>query len=387
MLVSDPHQQLDDLLGTSIAEFDMPDAVYARAVARYQHLARWLAGYWPESHAGGEVYPQGSIRLGTVTRPINPRDEYDIDLVCRRDLLATSTTKDGLKADVGLGLVRYATTGAVGAPTCSEGGRCWTLDYPGEPFHMDVLPAIPDVEAKPNGILLADRDLHEWQHSNPVDYATWFHGRMAAENARLREAAAVAKRMDVEDVPDWEVKTTLQRTVQALKRHRDIHFTHIPEDKPASIVITTLVASAYRGQASLFEVLVDVVGRMPTLIEDRAGVLWIPNPVQPQENFADRWRAHPARAQRFFDWIDRAQQDFTGLGDERGLDRIVTKLAESFGSEPVSRAGKRSAETVRKAREDGLLGISAGTGMLGAARTRAVPRHTFHGDAPPRAGS
>jgi hypothetical protein len=386
MLISDPNQQLDDLLGTSIAEFDMPDAVYARAVGRYQDLARWLAEYWPESHAGGEVYPQGSIRLGTVTRPINPRGEYDIDLVCRRDLLVTSTTKEGLKADVGLGLLRYVATSPDGAPTCSQGNRCWTLDYPGETFHMDVLPAIPDVEARPNGILLTDRHLHKWQHSNPVDYATWFRGRMATEYMQVREAVAVAKRMDLEDVPDWEVKTTLQRTVQALKRHRDVHFADRPEDKPASIVITTLAAMAYRGQASLFEVLVDVVDRMPELIEDRAGVLWIANPVQPEENFADRWRAHPGRAQRFFDWMDRAQQDFTGLGDERGLDRTVTKLAESFGSGPANRAGERSAESVRNAREDGLLGISAGTGMLGAARTRAVPRHTFHGDAPP-AGS
>jgi hypothetical protein len=209
---------------------------------------------------------------------------------------------------------------------------------------------------------------------------------MATEYMQVREAVAVAKRMDLEDVPDWEVKTTLQRTVQALKRHRDVHFADRPEDKPASIVITTLAAMAYRGQASLFEVLVDVVDRMPELIEDRAGVLWIANPVQPEENFADRWRAHPGRAQRFFDWMDRAQQDFTGLGDERGLDRTVTKLAESFGSGPANRAGERSAESVRNAREDGLLGISAGTGMLGAARTRAVPRHTFHGDAPP-AGS
>jgi hypothetical protein len=244
-----------------------------------------------------------------------------------------------LKADVGRGLMRYVTTGPDGAPTCSEGNRCWTLDYPGEPFHMDVLPAIPDVEARPNGILLTDRDLREWQHSNPLGYAIWFRGRMAAEYAELREAAAVAKRMDVEDIPDWEVKTTLQRTVQALKRHRDIHFAQSPEDKPASIVITTLAAMAYRGQASLFEVLVDIVGRLPNLIEDRAGVLWIPNPVHPEENFADRWRAHPERAQRFFDWVDRAQQDFAGLGQERGLDRIVTKLAESLGSGPANRAG------------------------------------------------
>lgn len=32
----------------------------------------------------------------------------------------------------------------------------------------------------------------------------------------------LAKRMDIEQVPTWQVKTTLQQAVQALKRHRDI---------------------------------------------------------------------------------------------------------------------------------------------------------------------
>lgn len=382
MLTTDRTQQLDDLLGTSIAEFDIPDAVYARAIARYDHLGQWLADYWPDSYAGGEIYTQGSARLGTMTRPVKADDEYDVDLVCRRDLLETSTTKQGLKADVGHGLSQYVATGPDGAPNLHEGNRCWTLEYPGEPFHMDVLPALPDTDAMPNGILLTDRDLRTWQRSNPVDYATWFRGRMVAEFTMLREASAIAKRMDVEDVPEWQVKTTLQRTVQALKRHRDLHFADAPKDRPGSIIITTLAAMAYRDEGSLFEVLVDVVDRMPSFIEERDGILWIPNPVQSKENFADRWRNHPDRARRFFDWIERAQHDFAGIGEERGLDRIVTKLAESFGEDPAHRAGERFGTGMRNARDRGLLGISGGTGMLGAAHSRSVPRHTFHGDAP-----
>src|SRR5437773_2294839 len=78
MLTIDRDQQLDQLLGTSIAEFDIPDDVYELAVARYKHLGNWFSGYWAKSHSDGEVYPQGSFRLGTVVRPINPRDHYDI---------------------------------------------------------------------------------------------------------------------------------------------------------------------------------------------------------------------------------------------------------------------------------------------------------------------
>ena len=84
---------------------------------------------------------------------------------------------------------------------------------------MDVLPAIPNAEAAPNAIWLTDRDLRLWQPSNPIDYADWFHARMRQDF--LREHEFLAKSMDVVDVPSWQVKTPLQRTVQALKRHRD----------------------------------------------------------------------------------------------------------------------------------------------------------------------
>jgi len=378
MLTTDRNEQLDQLLGTSIAEFDIPDDVYQRAVGRYEHVGAWLSDYWAASPSDGLVYPQGSFRLGTVVQPINPRDEYDVDLVCRRDIAKESTTQGALKLDVGKGLSGYVASGPDGTPTRSEGKRCWTLDYPREPFHIDILPALPDADGSANAILLTDRDLREWQHSNPIDYASWFHRRMRQEFIQLREA--IAKRMDVADVPDWRVKTTLQRTVQALKRHRDLFFAETPEDRPASIIITTLAARAYASGGALYEVLVDVTAKMPGLVERRNGVYWVANPVQPEENFADRWRTHPGGDRRFFQWMEQAQADFAGYGTELGVDRVLEKIARTFGEGPAKRAGEVAASSV--APDAGLLGIGASTGLLGAPARRSTPRHTFHGDAP-----
>ncbi len=86
MLTTDRDTQLDELLGTSIAGFDIPEDVYLRAVARYEDVGAWLANYWVESPVDGLVYPQGSFPLGTVVQPIDPRGTYDVDLVCRRDI-------------------------------------------------------------------------------------------------------------------------------------------------------------------------------------------------------------------------------------------------------------------------------------------------------------
>jgi hypothetical protein len=379
MLTADRNKQLDQLLGTSIADFDIPDAIYQRAVDRYEDVGAWLSDYWVASPTDGMVYPQGSVRLGTMVQPVNSHDEYDVDLVCRRDIAKESTTQAALKLDVGTGLNSYVGSGPDGTPSRSEGKRCWTLHYPREPFHIDILPALPDVEGRDNAILLTDKDLREWQHSNPIDYASWFHGRMRQEFIQ-----AMAKQMDVADVPDWKVKTTLQRTVQALKRHRDMLFFERSQDRPASIIITTLAAKAYSTGGTLYEVLLDVTTRMPGLVERRNGVYWVANPVQPEENFADRWRTHPGRDRSFFEWMEQAQADFGGYGADLGVDRMLEKIAKSFGEGPANRAGEALGSGLSRAREAGLLGMGAGTGLLGTATRRPVPQHTFHGDPPAR---
>lgn len=378
MLTTDRSTQLDELLGISIAEFDIPDHIYERAVERYEHAASWLADCWPDGQ--GEIYTQGSIRLGTMIAPVNPQDEYDIDLVCRRDIVKETTTQRQLKRGVGGALADYVAGRPEGHPQLREGKRCWTLDYPHEPFHMDVLPAIPDREGLPSGILLTDRELSEWQHSNPIAYAEWFQERMRGEFLHLREA--IAKRMDIEDAPPSLMKTSLQRTVQALKRHRDLYFAGQPKDAPASIIITTLAARAYTGGGSLHEVLIGVTARMPDLVERVNGLYVIANPVA-DENFADRWRGHPRRAERFFDWIEQAHADFAGLGEKLGVHHVLKEMARSFGELPAKRAGERLGISVAQARDAGALGI-ASTGLLAPTTTRPIPRHTFHGDAPTR---
>lgn len=388
--LADRTTELDELLGVSIKDFDIPDPVYLQAVARYEDLGAWLSKYWDGSPEDGIIYPQGAMRLGTVVQPISPRDDYDLDLVCRRDIAKAATSLAALKEDCGTGILGYVHSNPDGSPTRKEGGRCWTLDYPGEPFHMDVLPAIPNTDVGGNAIWLTDRDLHEWQPSNPIDYADWFHSVMA--QAFFEERGRVAKRMDVADVPAWQVRTPLQRTVQALKRHRDMHFAKSPKDKPASIIITTLAARVYTGGGTLYEVLADVTAKMPGLVEVRNGVYWVANPVHLAENFADRWRRHPGRDRAFFEWMEQVQADVTGYVADMGsgLDRVLQKIAATFGERSAESAGEHLGTSRARAREANRLSMAAGTGLLAATPavrpSRPVPQHTYHGSLPERRG-
>ena len=374
-MYTDRDDQLDRLLRTSIESLDITEQEYELAVARYTAVGGALKEYWDGSPAGGEVYPQGSMRLGTVTRNIHRNDEIDIDLVARRDLDKSSVTQAQLKEDVGAGLEQFIASDPEGDPGKEEGKRCWTLQYAG--FHLDVLPALPDQISGGTTISITDTEVRRWLPSNPIGFAAWFHNVMRTE--WLAKRVLAEKQMGVADVPEWAIKTTLQRTVQALKRHRDIFFTRHLDDRPASVILTTLAARAYRGDGPLYEVLRDVTAALPRFAEEKDGIYVVANPVQPEENFADRWQSHPERATQFFQWAEQAAADFAGLGSTRGIDAVLERVAKAFGERPAKHAERAAGSGLFESRRGERLAMSTGTGMLAAGGNRPVQTHTFYG--------
>ena len=232
MLINE-RTKLASILQTTADMLDIPDHVYEDATLKYEDVGEHLAA--EESNLreyNPQVYVQGSFRLGTVVQPYGRGGEYDIDLVCQLEIKKESITQSDLKAKVGVQLKARDDL----AKILESSRRCWILDYPAEAgmptFHMDVLPAIPNVERQPTGILLTDTDLTRWQKSNPVAYAEWFKKRMEVIFRVKKAALAESMLASIEDVPDWRVKTPLQRCVQILKRHRDIYFEKKLDVKP-----------------------------------------------------------------------------------------------------------------------------------------------------------
>lgn len=279
---------------------DISETQYEAAVKHYEAVGDWLNREdSPISVHDPQIFPQGSFRLGTMIKPINDGDKYDIDLVCEMKTLSKDrVTQKQLKEMVGDRLKaneRYR-------KMLEEGNRCWTLQYADSArFHMDILPAIPDhdingiaemigANLSASAILITDRNLQQWQCSNPVGYAEWFKERMRVQFNAKRMLLAESLRASVEDVPEYKVKTPLQRSIQILKRHRDIMFENDLDDRPISIIISTLAARAYNNEADLLEALQIIVSKMPSLIErDENGNAFVANPVNPLENFADKW--------------------------------------------------------------------------------------------------
>lgn len=353
-------------------EIDIPPGKYQDAVDRYQGVARWLEEeQYPGCPSGLTIYPQGSFRLGTVVRPIRHGVEssYDIDLVCEIPLRKDQTTPQAVKAMVGDRLREH---GAYRKLLDNEGRRCWTLEYAEEDgvgFHLDVLPAVPDgsgLLSTALAITHKNGSAYSWLASDPRGYGAWFDGKNEAAFALAaveqkqniqRRASQFFKSID--KVPDQLVRTPLQRSIQLMKRHRDLRFNHHDrvDYAPISIIITTLAAHLYDNEADVYSALTAIVAKLQahaTLVEGKAidralaaigliqrrpdGTWYIGNPVNPAENFADRWHEdNHASARAFFAWVNSLQQDLLNVLTEPNSRTLQEHFAHVLGAAAVSK--------------------------------------------------
>lgn len=371
---------LEQLLHGGLAELDITAAEHALVVRRYGELGEVLDEIWSSTHGSNKVFPQGSFRLGTVVRNVHRNDDIDIDVVAVRDIGKASITQEELKAEVGTAVRRYARRVASGYPTVEESSRCWTLTWPD--MHMDILPAIPDYQDGRDGLLITDRAVRLWLPSNPVGYAHWFSSRGLA--GLTASGVLEEKRAEIEAVPQWERRSPLQRAVQALKRHRDVHFGERVHLRPSSIVLTTLAAHAYTGGIDLLDILRSLVSSMDEHLNFVDGAWALPNPAQPGENFVDSWAAEPERAGHFFDWLRSAASDFAGLEIKSGLDQTIPALEAAFGGGFGRGASRGLAAHLGNARANrGLVvaggGLSVASPTRDARPTRIVREHGFAG--------
>jgi hypothetical protein len=382
-MTNDIMSRYNKLLENLSNELDISESRYKQAEERYKAIGNWLsrdessvAEYNPD------IYPQGSFLLGTVIKPVNDAEEYDIDLVCVLDITKDLVSQKQLKEMVGEEIKCYARANNMKSIP-ENGRRCWTLNYAdGAQFHMDILPALPDgnsfrsllenkrLSAKWTELAIAitekdhpnyDRIDDDWLCSNPKGYAEWFKERMKTQFDIQLMSFAESIRASVEDIPEYKVKTPLQRAIQILKRHRDMRFVGhgLEDDRPISMIITTLSAKLYQNEGDVYSTLQNIVEQLDAhagllhpgfslnehlmklhLIERRPDDTWyIPNPVNPAENFADRWHENSdKKAHAFFQWISWIRNDLIEVLRQADMNKISESLGNNFGENIVMKA-------------------------------------------------
>lgn len=331
------------LITEIISNLDIPESYYEKAKERALSLEEWLLR--PAStvrELSPDVYPQGSFRYGTVIRPLHKDGYYDLDLVVTFNISKSDTTQKQVKELLGGEIDAYAVAKQFNDEP-DEKYRCWRLNYADEvSFHMDILPGIPadeqklveriELSVKPDlaihEIAITDTRhpdysavCYEWFSSNPRGFARWFeeNAKHYAQNqiARLLESKAYAS---VEEIPPYALKTDLQRIIQIIKRHRDIHFKDDCTFAPISMIITTLATRAYDGSNSLLMDLLNVVEEMPRFIKVHEPR--IENPVNPKEDFADKWSSDPNYEISFYEWHSQLVSDIRTISTSSDPDLI-----------------------------------------------------------------
>lgn len=354
-----PLRLLEDL----VQELQVPSSRYEEAERRYKSLGQWLhrQGSTVRNH-NPDVYIQGSFRLGTAIKPASEEEDYDIDMVCCLNYEKSELTQAELKSQVGREIKAYAQSHRMSIP--KEGRRCWTLAYADSAqFHMDILPSLPDTK-KRQALRIAEHSLarigatalaitdkkhphyrqssENWPRSNPKGYALWFRNRMGSVfTQRAHKLMQQQMRMSIEDVPTYRVGTPLQGVIQLLKRHRDLMFSEHSNEKPISILITTLAAHSYGEEENLVDALFSILQGMSHFIENRQGVDWVQNPADPEENFADKWAEHPERRSAFFEWLQQAREDFQEAMNAPTAERAGNYLMKHLGASMINRVLSR----------------------------------------------
>ena len=178
------------------------------------------------------------------------------------------------------------------------------------------------------------------------------------EQKRSIQARASTVYASVDDVPDQLVRTPLQRSIQIMKRHRDVMFNNRRRNdyQPISMIVTTLAAWLYQGEPDVYSALTEIVSELHghAVLVDNGLISWslvsfnliertpdgrwyIGNPVNREGNFADRWHEDDhAQAKAFFSWVAAIKGDLVSIPDKGLPGSVRERLAAALGASAVS---------------------------------------------------
>ncbi|MDI9310365.1 nucleotidyltransferase domain-containing protein [Flavobacterium columnare] len=403
-------------------ELDITKSEHDAIVKSYEAVGDWLSKEASSlNYYSPKILPQGSFMLGTIVKPINPEDDIDIDLVCKLEKKPNSWTQKDLKVKVGDRLKSNSTYDKMlkdykdGENYNNGGRRCWTLKYSDVAgYHMDILPSfstdnltylfektfsasdeIDENDLKRLAIRITDTeldnydsetDVENWNKSNPFGYAKWFWSKAMTSRVKLfslNESVDPVRAYQQEKFP-------LQRVIQLLKRHRDIMFSSDEfdsENKPISIIITTLATLAYDRSENIIDAYSNIVNRMRGLIKDRFNPesgkyeKWVVNPINKEENFADKWSENKQKQDYFYLWLDKLEEDLNNLSNSlgKGQEYLFESFSDMYGEKVSKKVFSNISEKKRILRENGSLKMAIGTGILGSEGVK-VKSHNFFGN-------
>ena len=280
-----------------------------------------ISSYIANKHAlaGDEeysIYQQGSFAIDTAIKPLKG-DEFDVDVVVEFDIK---------KGDVGPiefynQLYKTFKEGRYGN-IVEEYRNNIRINYDNN-YHFDIMPAIP-LAYNSQSLNVPDRKKCEWVIRSPKLYRSWFleqANKISKYNKGIKVSIKDNNQFVLErDIAplakpkDYELKPTLNRVVQLIKRARDVYFYHEEEYVPQSIVLTTLAAQFYQGEQSIVDALLNIAKKMFELGNNNPR-FDVYNPACPnkQENFTQKWKYKIKYYDNYFKFTEWFLNEIKGL--------------------------------------------------------------------------
>lgn len=371
----DENVQLDDLLDRMAESLQLDQTRYDLMIQHYEAIKKWIEAdelfFKPFKY---ELYPHGSVRIRTTVKPIG-KDEFDLDIALHLKTYWSLHTPEKIYSE----LKRRLSEHTVYLAKMELKNRCIRLNYAGD-FHMDILPGIQENEWDEDKLCVPDRALGNWVSSNPRGYSKWFMSKV-----NLATTSILLKALRAENLPsnEYENKKPLQRAVQLIKRYRDIYFQKDDTYKTSSIVLTTIAGQFYNGEESIFLTVENIVNKIRLHTHQVSERIKVLNPVNPAEDFTDKWEAEPQYYSTFKAFSEHLYLEWQELKKKHGVISESMILKGLFGHELYMSAHESQANVIEKARHSNQLGINRNTGTLGVAGasiSSTVKSNTFFGD-------
>lgn len=368
--------QLDDILNGIAKSIQLDNSRRERMESAYNSVNRWLdedEGFFKEHSS--EVFIQGSVKIGTAIKPFNG-DEFDLDTVLQVEISSSSITPEKLYNE----LKRRLNENDTYRQKIELKNRCIRLDYAGD-FHMDILPSCsPNRENEE--INIPDREKSIFLISNPKGYANWF-----LKKSQSYEYILLEKAYAHEDLPEEEpveFKDPLKRSVQLVKWFRNEYFKDNLDQRPSSIILTTLYAKYYDGETSIFNSLKYATNKILNEIQAfNPGKIRVTNPVNQNENFGDKWEKDDNLYKHFVDFVKDFHETLIKLENSDSRVDEGNILKKAFGDTPVVEAYNSQSELVNKKRKNRSLHVDKQTGSIAAvasSSTTSMKNNSFYGE-------
>ncbi len=336
-----------------------------------------------------QVYAQGSLVIGTTVRPL-PGKEFDLDIVLHIDDSYLNHTP----AEIYDELYRVLSSHEIYRPLLQKKNRCVRINYNSD-FHMDILPGCI-ITTDNTRLMIAENALRlTWSRTNPKGYAEWFKSISEINQSQFllteRYNMMIKASVETEDLPtDIFLKTPLQRTVQIIKRYRDLYYNNRNlniNPSVSSVVLTTLLAKSSEGELSIQAALKNAVEKFKKLADDYKlnGIKFkLYNPVDThedadrRENFTDSWEDKHYNS--FADFVYDLERKVTNfLTDRTNEDNYKNLFGNGFYKENIQSLVKLEEKISRNNRMTALLSGTAFTDSFGNINTQTGSKNGSHG--------